>query len=264
MSTRSSSTQADRLGQPSFISCRGGRVGRGANRAYAYLLYDRDHVPTETAQKRLQTIFEASELGAGYQIALKDLEIRGAGNLLGSEQSGHIGAVGFDLYSKMLADAVQRLRAVRRGETPPPVAAQTPVTIDLPLPARIPESYIGDLNLRLATYQRLAGVDTAQAADDLLAELGDRFGPPPPPVQNLLFVVRLRALARTAGVISILAEDSQVVLRSATPIESAARRQAGSLAGVQVGNAQIRVIRRGDQREWMERVGNVVDALAAG
>jgi len=256
--------QADRLGLAQLYQLRG-RVGRGANRAYAYLLYDRDRVPTETAQKRLQTIFEASELGAGYQIALKDLEIRGAGNLLGAEQSGHIGAVGFDLYSRMLADAVTRLRAVRRGESPPPAAtAPNPVTIDLPLAARIPESYVADLNLRLATYQRLAAVDTAQGADELLAELQDRFGPPPPPLQNLIFIVRLRALARAAGLVSILAEDSQVVLRSAGPIQNGPRQQAGSVAGVQIGTAQVRIVRRGDQQEWMQRVGSVVDALAAG
>jgi transcription-repair coupling factor (superfamily II helicase) len=256
--------QADRLGLAQLYQLRG-RVGRGANRAYAYLLYDRNRVPTETAQKRLQTIFEASELGAGFEIALKDLEIRGAGNLLGSEQSGHIGAVGFDLYSRMLADAVTRLKALGRGETPPPATvAQPAVTIDLPIAARIPESYISDLNLRLATYHRLATIEDAPAVEELSAELQDRFGPPPPPVQNLLFIVRLRALARAAGLVSILADDGQAVLRSGGPIEGRPRQQAGALKGVEVGTAQIRILRHGSQQEWMERIGTVVDAIAAG
>ncbi|HTE86139.1 MAG TPA: transcription-repair coupling factor, partial [Dehalococcoidia bacterium] len=169
--------QADRLGLAQLYQLRG-RVGRGANRAYAYLLYDRNRSVSETAQKRLQTIFEASELGAGFQIALRDLEIRGAGNLLGAEQSGQIGAVGYDLYSRMLEDAVRRLRAIERGETPPPPSAmQSGVTVDLPVPARIPETYIADLNLRLAVYQRLAAIAAPLDAENLLLELADRFGP---------------------------------------------------------------------------------------
>src|SRR5207249_2930987 len=117
--------QADRLGLSQLYQLRG-RVGRGAHRAYAYLLYDRNHSLSETAQKRLQAIFEATELGAGFQIALRDLEIRGAGNLLGAEQSGHIGAVGFDLYVRLLADAVERLKALQRGERPPPPSLGKP------------------------------------------------------------------------------------------------------------------------------------------
>ena len=110
--------QADRLGLAQLYQLRG-RVGRGASRAYAYLFYDRHRSLTEPAQKRLQAIFEATELGAGFQIALRDLEIRGAGNLLGAEQSGHIGAVGFDLYTRLLADAVEETKALQRGEKPP-------------------------------------------------------------------------------------------------------------------------------------------------
>ena len=113
--------QADRLGLAQLYQLRG-RVGRGAVRAYAYLLYDRAAPSRETAQQRLQAIFEATELGAGFQIAMRDLEIRGAGNLLGAEQSGHMAAVGFDLYVRLLAEAVERLKALQRGETPPPPA----------------------------------------------------------------------------------------------------------------------------------------------
>jgi transcription-repair coupling factor (superfamily II helicase) len=124
------------------------------------LLYEKHRALSEVAQKRLQTIFEATELGAGFQIALRDLEIRGSGNILGAEQSGQIGAVGFDLYVRLLADAVEGLKALARGEEPPPPKLQPPIVIDLPLAAYIPESYVSDLNLRLALYQRLAAADS--------------------------------------------------------------------------------------------------------
>ena len=169
--------QADRLGLAQLYQLRG-RVGRGAFRAYAYLLYDRGRASREPAQKRLQTIFEATELGAGFQIALRDLEIRGAGNLLGAEQSGHIGAVGFDLYVRLLAEAVERLKALQRGEEPPlPATARPAVTIDLPLTAHIPDSYVPDLNLRLALYQRLASAEErVGGGGDGRGRWRDRFG----------------------------------------------------------------------------------------
>jgi transcription-repair coupling factor (superfamily II helicase) len=205
--------QADRLGLAQLYQLRG-RVGRGASRAYAYLFFDRSRSLTEPAQKRLQAIFEATELGAGFQIALRDLEIRGAGNLLGAEQSGHIGAVGFDLYTRLLADAVEELKALQRGEKPPtPSTALPPLAIDLPLVAHIPESYAPDLNLRLALYQRMTRVQHPQEVEEIAQELRDRFGPLPEPVQTLLYVVRVRALAREAGVQSIQTEDGQIVLR---------------------------------------------------
>ncbi|HEU4759816.1 MAG TPA: transcription-repair coupling factor, partial [Dehalococcoidia bacterium] len=136
--------QADKLGLGQLYQLRG-RVGRGAHRAYAYLLYDRKGRLTEQAKKRLQTIFEATELGAGFQIALRDLEIRGAGNLLGPEQSGYMSAVGFDLYCRLLAEAAERMRAIMKGETPPPASDGPEVTIELPLTAHLPQSYVPDL-----------------------------------------------------------------------------------------------------------------------
>ena len=272
--------QADRLGLAQLYQLRG-RVGRGANRAFAYLLYERNRSLTEVAKKRLQTIFEATELGAGFQVAIKDLEIRGAGNLLGVEQSGQIGAVGFDLYNRMLGEAVARFRALSRGEQPRPAeSAQNAVTVDLPLPARIPESYIDELHLRLAIYQRMAEVDTVEEAESLTAELADRFGPPPPLVGNLLFIVRLRALARAAGLNSILAEDGRVVLRGDGPIEGRERLQRSGQRGIDVGTAQIRLAlppnpprpsardgdgsgrRAGERPEWLDRLGEIVEQLA--
>jgi transcription-repair coupling factor (superfamily II helicase) len=256
--------QADRLGLAQLYQLRG-RVGRGASRAYAYLFYDRHRSLTEPAQKRLQAIFEATELGAGFQIALRDLEIRGAGNLLGSEQSGHIGSVGFDLYTRLLADAVEEVKALQRGEKPPvPSTALPPLAIDLPLVAHIPESYAPDLNLRLALYQRMTRVQQPQEADDMAQELRDRFGPLPEPVQTLLYVVRLRALAREAGVQSIQTEDGQIVLRMMQGHRLAQERLRRQLVDASwIGPTSVRLSQARLGGAWREALLQVMAVLAA-
>jgi len=259
---------ADQLGLAQLYQLRG-RVGRGAARAHAYLLYKPDKVITEAAQKRLQAIFEATELGAGFQIALRDLEIRGAGNLLGAEQSGHIGAVGFDLYVRLLAEAVERLRALRRGEQPAPsFLERPPLTIDLPVTAFLPETYVPDLNQRLALYQRMAAVESLDQAEDLANELEDRFGPPPPPVRNLLWVVRLRALARIAGASSIQRENGAIVVRTADrrDLRSLLRPGRDGLDGtgaVYVGQTQLRLDVAALGGRWQEMLLRALEALAA-
>ncbi len=204
--------QAQRLGLAQLYQLRG-RVGRSATRAYAYLFYDRNQALSETAQKRLQAVFEATELGAGFQIAMRDLEIRGAGSLLGAEQSGHIGAVGFDLYTQMLAEAVEQWRAEAEGRPPVPQRRGPAVSLDLPLAMHLPAPYIDDIALRLSTYQRLAAVETPEEVDRLAEDLNDRFGPPPPPAVNLLEAVRLRALAARLGAESVAQEEAQIVVR---------------------------------------------------
>ncbi len=241
--------QADKLGLAQLYQLRG-RVGRGAHRAYAYLLYDRHHALSEPAQKRLQAIFEASELGAGFQIALRDLEIRGAGNLLGAEQSGHMSAVGYELYSQMLAEAVRRMRALLNGEAPP-APPPPPLTIDLPLTAHIPETYVADLNLRLAVYQRLAQMPSLEALAAYREELHDRFGALPPAVENLLYTVRVRLLARGAGLQSVTAEEGDVVLRASGPIAHRERLRETFDGRVQVGSTQVRLPLRADWRELL-------------
>ncbi len=205
--------QANRLGLAQLYQLRG-RVGRSTVRAYAYLLYDRGQALSEVAQHRLQAVFEATELGAGMQIALRDLEIRGAGNLLGSEQSGHMAAVGFDLYVRLLGEAVERLKALDRDETPsPPTSSRPAVTLDLPLTAYLPTGYIPDLNLRLAVYQRLSQVTNDEEAAAIENELRDRFGELPTAARNLLWVLRLRLLAMQAGVGAIQVEEDEMVIR---------------------------------------------------
>ncbi|MDH6180294.1 transcription-repair coupling factor (superfamily II helicase) [Microbacteriaceae bacterium SG_E_30_P1] len=187
--------RADKYGLSQLHQLRG-RVGRGRERAYAYFLYDPDKPLSETAHERLNTIAANNELGAGMQIALKDLEIRGAGNLLGGEQSGHIAGVGFDLYLRMIGEAVSAFRGdVAEG--------QTELRLELPVDASIPEEYIESERLRLEAYQKLSTASAPTASDDsidrVLEELADRYGEPPVQVVNLIAVSRLRRMAQKAG-----------------------------------------------------------------
>ena len=253
--------QAQRLGLAQLYQLRG-RVGRGATRAYAYLLYDRHASLTEPAQKRLQAIFEATELGAGFQIAMRDLEIRGAGSLLGAEQSGHIGAVGFELYTQMLAEAVEQRRAQRDGRPPEPPRRGPSVALDLPIVAHIPESYIADANLRLSVYQELAAVQQPATADDLAAGLVDRFGPIPRPVANLLAAVRLRALASSLGAESLAREDEAIVLRLAHGIAPPSLPDSAPLPGVEIGRTLIRFQPRALGEDWLPALESALRTLA--
>jgi transcription-repair coupling factor (superfamily II helicase) len=156
----------------------------------------------ETAQRRLRVIEELTELGAGFKLALRDLEIRGAGNLLGAEQSGHIAAVGFDLYTKLLEEAVRELR----GEPAAPTLEPT-VTVDVE--ALLPEDYVPEVSQRLALYKRLADVGAPAEVDEIRAELADRFGPLPAAVEGLLDVVTLRARARALGIERLEAREGR-------------------------------------------------------
>jgi transcription-repair coupling factor (superfamily II helicase) len=252
--------QADKFGLGQLYQLRG-RVGRGAHRAFAYLFYDRKARLTDTARQRLQTIFEATELRAGFQIALRDLEIRGAGNLLGSEQSGFMAAVGFDLYVKLLAGAVEQMRAIMRGEPPPPIEDGAGVKIDLPLSAHLPPSYVPDLNVRLALYQRLSGANDPR---DILAigqEMVDRFGEPPVAARNLLYLVSVRALAAQIQAQSVTTEDGVAIVRMREGETLPREELEGTVAkGVQVGRSALR-IDLGDG--WRERLRRTLELVAA-
>ena len=190
--------RADVLGLSQLHQLRG-RVGRGRERAYAYLLYPPERPLTETAHDRLATMAAHTDLGAGIQIAMKDLEIRGAGNLLGGEQSGHIEGVGFDLYIRMVGEAV----AGFRGDVE---AAAPEVTIELPVDAHIPHGYIAHERLRLEAYRKLAAGQTPQALAEVRAELVDRYGPVPEPVENLFAVADFRNAAREVGLADVTAQ----------------------------------------------------------
>ncbi|GIG24525.1 transcription-repair coupling factor [Cellulomonas denverensis] len=194
--------RADRLGLSQLHQLRG-RVGRGRERAYAYFLYPPEKPLTETAHDRLSTIAANTDLGAGMAVAMKDLEIRGAGNLLGGEQSGHIEGVGFDLYIRMVGEAV----ASYRGDQP---EEQPDVTIELPVDAHIPHDYIAHERLRLEAYQKLANATDEAVLSEISAELVDRYGPIPEPVANLFAVARFRLHARRAGLTDITAQGKFV------------------------------------------------------
>jgi len=185
-----------------------GRVGRSDRQAYCYLLYPRGAPLTDEARQRLQAMQEFVELGSGFKLAMRDLEIRGAGNLLGPEQHGHLAAVGFELYSRLLDESIRELRGQIVEEAPD-------ATVDLGVDAYLPESYIPDEGQRMAMYRKMAAVRTPEEADEVAEEIADRYGPPPSQAVNLQRIVRLRALARDAGVAAISREQDRIALKRA-------------------------------------------------
>jgi transcription-repair coupling factor (superfamily II helicase) len=208
--------RADKYGLSQLHQLRG-RVGRGRERAYAYFLYDENKPLGETAHDRLSTIAANNDLGSGMQVALKDLEIRGAGNLLGGEQSGHIAGVGFDLYLRMIGEAVSTFRGdVAEG--------QTELRLELPVDAHIPEDYVDSERLRLEAYQKLSSASSPNAGVDQLGlvrdELTDRYGEPPEPVSNLFAVSRLRRHAQRAGLSEVVAMGSNLRIAPADLADS--------------------------------------------
>ncbi len=206
--------RADWFGLAQLYQLRG-RVGRSGIRAYAYFFHPRWSRLTQDSRARLETISEYTELGSGMSIAMRDLEIRGAGDILGTRQSGEIAAVGFHLYTQLLTKAV----GDRTEGRPKPddvdkkLAAGPSVTVDLPIPAYIPADYIEEMALRLQLYRRLADLDDEDAVDALSVELEDRFGPLPPPAENLLFQMRVRLLGEGAHATAITSERDQIAIK---------------------------------------------------
>ncbi|MDE6625551.1 MAG: transcription-repair coupling factor [Lachnospiraceae bacterium] len=189
-----------------------GRVGRSDKTAYAFLMYKRDKMLRETAEKRLKAIREFTDLGSGYKIAMRDLEIRGAGNLLGADQSGHMAAVGYDLYCKMLNDAILR----QKGED---VEEDFSTNIELPIDAYIPSTYVKNEMTKLELYKRISAVWTREDYEDMLDELTDRFGEPPVEVINLLTIAQLKACAHAAFISSITYKNKQVHIEMAAGVK---------------------------------------------
>ena len=206
---------SDQMGLSQLYQLRG-RVGRSNRTSYAFLMYRRNKMLKEVAEKRLHAIREFTEMGSGFKIAMRDLEIRGAGNLLGAEQSGHMESVGYDLYCKMLAEAVQEAKGIAPAE-----AFET--TIDLNVSAYIPDSYISNESLKLDTYKRIAAIENKEEYEDMTEELTDRFGEPPKNVQNLLAVAELKALAHCAYVTELkqMGDSVRVTLQQHAKIDVA-------------------------------------------
>jgi transcription-repair coupling factor (superfamily II helicase) len=262
--------RADALGLAQLYQLRG-RVGRSSRRAYAYLLYRRKAALSDIARKRLAAIFNASELGAGFQIALSDLEIRGAGNILGAEQHGHMAAVGFDLYTRMLAEAVEEEKAALEGREAQ--HARTQAKIDLPIDAYLPDDYVPEEPQKLELYRRLGRVVSDDGLEEVRAELLDRYGPLPAPVIRLLEVSRMRFRAEEAGLLQVSREEGQLVLRfgpdwsRADSMRALAPRAVDdplrALQGhVRYGTQQVRVRVPADGERTWALARSMVDRLA--
>jgi transcription-repair coupling factor (superfamily II helicase) len=229
--------EADRYGLADLHQLRG-RVGRYKHRAYCYLLIDPQRHLSATASRRLRAIEEFSHMGAGFAIAMRDLELRGAGNILGTQQSGHIATVGYELYCELLEQAVRKLK-----QLPPKVTVE--VSIDLPCQAYIPRSYVPDMRLKIDLYRRVARLSTMAEWEDLADELVDRFGPRPAEVERLLMLARLRIWAHGWEIDSIHLEDNFVVLGYAgrKRIEQLAKKSGGRLRIVDDRTAYLPILK---------------------
>ncbi|MBW0105838.1 transcription-repair coupling factor [Pseudonocardia sp. KRD291] len=215
--------RSDTLGLSQLHQLRG-RVGRGRERGYAYFLFPPEHPLTETAHDRLATIAQHSELGSGAAVAMKDLEIRGAGNILGAEQSGHIAGVGFDLYIRLVGEAVAAFRKQSGGDGAEEPEQLAEVRVDLPVDAHVPHDYVDGERLRLEVYRKIAEASDEESLTAIVEELTDRYGEPPTPVLNLLAVARFRQLCRRLGVAEVAAAGTQIRIGPVTLPDSAQMR----------------------------------------
>jgi transcription-repair coupling factor (superfamily II helicase) len=256
--------RADMFGLAQLYQLRG-RVGRGAQRAYAYFFKQRQKSPTVEGRLRLETIAEHTELGAGFSIAMRDLEIRGSGDILGTQQSGYIAAVGFHLYTRLLADAVNRFNKDKsdyQGKRELPFQILRPaVRIDLPLPVGIPEEYIQDRSVRLSLYRRAASILNSEQIEQLNKEFADRFGPLPETVENLLLQLGIKLLAESAGLegISILNEQLNLQYPEGKPLPQPWEFD----SRVRFGESSVWIpldLKRGD---WVEELISILEGLTS-
>ena len=252
--------RADRFGLAQLYQLRG-RVGRSGRRAYAYFLYDPRRSLTEQADKRLDVISGLHELGQGFKIALRDLEIRGAGNLLGTEQHGAIAAVGFEMYLQMLQSAVAKLRTGSEETAVGDVLSTAEMNLDLPLDHFIPRSYIRDEKLRLGAYRQLAGAEDEEELDSLLRSLKDRYGTAPDQLDNLAYSLRVKLRGQRMGLRGVIAEGHDIVIRvdpeRFLDIEELGRRMAGRIA---VAPNRIKMRRKGEG--WQGDLLLLLDEMA--
>jgi transcription-repair coupling factor (superfamily II helicase) len=253
--------RADMFGLAQLYQLRG-RVGRGAQRAYAYFFKQRQKSPTLEGQLRLETIAEHTELGAGFSIAMRDLEIRGSGDILGTQQSGYIAAVGFHLYTRLLADAVNRFNKDKPDARELPFKILRPaVRIALPLPVGIPEEYIQDRSVRLSLYRRAASILNSEQIEQLNKEFADRFGPLPETVENLLLQLGIKLLAESAGLegISILNEQLNLQYPEGKPLPQPWEFD----SRVRFGESSVWIpldLKRGD---WIEELISILEGLTS-
>jgi transcription-repair coupling factor (superfamily II helicase) len=241
-----------------------GRVGRGTRRAYAYFFHSNWRSLSRIAQARLEALAEHTDLGAGYQIAMRDMELRGAGDLLGASQSGHVSSVGLDLYTRLLANAVKRRKEGKDeldGEALSLVLPETTL-IDLPLAAYVPTDYVPDAALRLRLYRRMALLESLAEIDEMAAELADRFGAIPDPVHNLLYQLRIKVLALRAGATAVVSEAGQIKIR-VHDLEGLDRFRLQRYLGeaVRVSKKAIWMKRELSTHEWQIELVQVLERL---
>jgi transcription-repair coupling factor (superfamily II helicase) len=252
--------RSDRFGLAQLYQLRG-RVGRSGRRAYAYFLYDPRRSLTERADKRLDVISGLHELGQGFKIALRDLEIRGAGNLLGTEQHGAIAAVGFEMYLQMLQSAVSKLRTGSEETVVSDVLSTIEMNLDLPLDHFIPSSYIRDEKLRLGAYRQLAATEEEKELDAVLRSLEDRYGPGPAQLDNLAYSLRVKLRGQRMGLRGVVAEGHDIVIRvdpeRYMDVDELARRMAGRIA---IAPNRIKMRRQGDG--WGSDLLDLLDEMA--
>lgn len=265
--------RADTFGLSQLHQLRG-RVGRSRERGYAYFLYPQNAPLTETAYDRLATIAQNNELGAGMAVALKDLEIRGAGNVLGVEQSGHVAGVGFDLYVRLVGEAVEAYRAAADGQTVTTAEEPKDVRIDLPVDAHLPPDYIASDRLRLEAYRRLAAAPDDAAVGSVVEELIDRYGPLPEPALRLVAVARMRLLCRESGITEVTASSAATVRLSPLTLPDSAqvrlkRMYPGASYRATTATVQVPIPRTGGigasrirDVELVQMVADLVTALA--
>jgi transcription-repair coupling factor (superfamily II helicase) len=257
--------RADTFGLAQLYQLRG-RVGRGAQRAFAYFFKHRTKSTTDEGRLRLETIAENTQLGAGFSIAMRDLEIRGAGDFLGTRQHGHIAAVGLNLYTKLLTQAVDQIKAsgsISVDTVPTSVVIYHPiVNVDLPLLVSIPPAYIPDKELRLSLYRRLADLHTLKDIENLKEEFNDRFGPLPEPVVNLFFQLQIRVLAEKTDASSVSVENNLMTIRFPPLREGTPPRRYPNLGkGVRSGKNALWIGIKEDTN-WKTRLKNILEILA--
>jgi transcription-repair coupling factor (superfamily II helicase) len=260
--------RADTFGLAQLYQLRG-RVGRGAQRAYAYFFRHKHLAPTLEGRQRLETIAENTQLGAGYSIAMRDLEIRGAGDILGTRQHGYIASVGFHLYTRLLADSVQRLRS---GKALPvlsealqlePAAQGLPVSVDLPIPVSLPASYIPERQTRTRLYRRLADLRSQDEIDALSEEFIDRFGPLPEEAKHLLYQLKVKLLAEKAGLASVSGEGGQIILRYPALLEGEPTRSIPDLGeDIRTGKNAI-WLPITETNNWQDKLLSVLQELSS-
>ena len=252
--------RSDRFGLAQLYQLRG-RVGRSGRRAYAYFLYDPRRSLTEQADKRLDVMSGLHELGQGFKIALRDLEIRGAGNLLGTEQHGAIASVGFEMYLRMLQSAVNKLRTGSEEAAVGDVLSTEEMNLDIPLDHFIPRSYIRDEKLRLGAYRQLANAEDEEELDSTLRSLKDRYGPAPSQLDNLAYSLRVKLRGRRIGLRGVIADGHDIVIRvdpqRFLDVEELSRRMAGRIV---VGPNRIKMRRKGEG--WQDDLLSLLDEMA--